>query len=62
MLLGTIPFLTGDGERMMTKEKIEELRHRLLNHEVENEIAIVKVTAHELQELIELAEKQLDSK
>lgn len=50
----------------MTPEKIErlrlqieELKLRMLHHEVENDTAIVKLTAKELYELIELAEKAL---
>lgn len=37
----------------MTKEKLEELRKRMLNHDVENDVAIVKITAKELCDLLD---------
>lgn len=43
----------------MNKEKLNELKQRMVHHEVENDIAIIKLTVKELFELIELAEKQL---
>lgn len=44
----------------ITKEKLEELKQRVINHEIDqNHWAFVRVSAGELQDLIELAEKQL---
>ena len=40
----------------LTKEKLAELSQRMMNHDVdENDVAIVKVTAAELEELIDAA-------
>jgi len=46
----------------MTREKLEELRQRMIHHAVVNDIAVCVLTARELQELIEAAEALLDLK
>lgn len=38
---------------MITKEKLEELRQRMLHHQVENDVAVVKLSAKELCDLLE---------
>lgn len=40
----------------MTPAKLTELRQRMINHEVENDTAIVKLTAQELEQLLEEVE------
>lgn len=40
----------------MTKDKLEELRRRMINHTNINDIAVVLLTAKELEELLYLAE------
>ena len=45
---------------MITKEKLNELRERMIKHKVSSDgKAIVELTARELQELIEVAEATL---
>ena len=44
---------------MITKEKIEELRTRMRRHGELGDIAVVVLTARELQELLDAAEKAI---
>jgi hypothetical protein len=37
---------------MISKEQLQSLRERATNHEVENDVAIVKLTAKELTDLL----------
>lgn len=41
----------------MIQEKLAEIRKKMLNHTIENDIAIVKLTAFEVHFLLELADK-----
>ena len=41
---------------MITKEKLKELRRRMIYHEVENDIAVVKLTAKELYGILDTIE------
>jgi hypothetical protein len=41
---------------MISKEKLEELRQRMIHHEVENDVAVVKLTAKELYGLLDTIE------
>jgi hypothetical protein len=45
----------------MTREKLQELRQRMLNHKVVNDTAMVELTAKELDELLNLAEEGADA-
>lgn len=47
---------------MISKEKLKELRQRMMKHDVKDGKAIVIVSARELQELIDIAEKSIDAK
>lgn len=44
---------------MLTKDKIEELRTRMKRHGELGDIAVVVLTARELQELLDAAEKNV---
>jgi hypothetical protein len=46
----------------ITIEKLEELRRRMIHHTEVNGIAVVVLTAKELQELILIAESSLSPK
>jgi hypothetical protein len=41
---------------MITKEKLKELRRRILHHEVKSDVAVVKLTAKELYGLLDTIE------
>jgi hypothetical protein len=41
----------------MTRAKLVELRQRMMNHDVEDDTAIVKLTAKELDELLDYVQK-----
>lgn len=43
----------------MTPEKIDQLRLRMQKHSVVADVAVVVLTAKELEDLLNLAEKQL---
>jgi len=45
--------LRGCDGRKISPEKHEELRQRMMDHKVVNDVAIVELTARELQELLE---------
>lgn len=45
---------------MTVKEKIEDLRQRMLNHKVVNDVAIVELSPKELKWLINWAEDGAD--
>ena len=47
---------------MITKEKIKELRKRMVDHRVMNDAAMVELSAHELKELLDIAEERIESK
>lgn len=42
---------------MITKEKFEELRQRMVNHKIINDTAIVELTAKELEDLLNMIEE-----
>ena len=44
---------------MITREKIEELRQKMIHHDVVNDQAVVTITARELYDLIGAAESYL---
>jgi hypothetical protein len=44
---------------MMTKAKIHELRTRMFNHKMVDGMAVVEITARELQELLEVVDRKL---
>lgn len=47
----------------MTKEKINELRHRMIHHNISYaDVATVVLTAHELYELLIIAEKDCNDR
>lgn len=46
----------------MTREKLQDLRHRMMHHTVICDTAVVILTAKELQELIDTAEKLIELK
>lgn len=41
----------------MTKEKLQELRQRMIHHKVVNDVAVVELTAQELGELLDFADE-----
>ena len=46
--------------RWLTEEKLEALRHQMINHGVdENDVAVVVITAADLEEIIETLESLL---
>jgi hypothetical protein len=45
----------------MSRDKIKELRQRMLEHKVVDDKAVVEITARELQELLDMAEEYLDT-
>ena len=47
---------------LITREKLKELKERMLNHKVVDDIAIVELTAKELEALIDFAEYELDKR
>jgi hypothetical protein len=46
----------------MDKDKLQELRSRMFNHQVVNDRAVVVLTAAELSDLLNLAEQALADK
>ena len=46
---------------MITKEKLEELRTRMMHHKVINDVAIVELTAAELQELLDFVDEAFNN-
>lgn len=44
----------------MTREKLQELRQRMLNHKALDDKAIVELTVRELEELLNLADAGAD--
>ena len=45
---------------MLTRKQLSDLRDRMVNHKVFDDKAIVEVTAQELSDLLDLAEKGKD--
>ncbi len=46
----------------MTIDKIKELRKRMIEHKVVNNAAVVQLSAHELNELLDIAEDHIQTR